>query len=218
MAAAVVGLGVAALIALVVVLLVLRGGGNQSPPQAAGGPAMEELVAGMELVAFEGVDQLGRPVDRSALETDWTVLSFGFTHCTLACPIMHGQMYRLAGLLEGHPVRLMTISVDPEHDTVERLAEYASTYGVEADRWRFVRVEPDTLGRLNEGLGLGLTIDPSLQLDLSGGGQMANIVHSTRLLLIGPGGEVVGLYRGMEDGGVNDLARDALARAERARG
>ncbi len=215
LAALAVGLGVAALVAVVVVVIILRGAAPAAPT-AASGPGMDELVAGMTLAEFEGVDQLGRPVSRETLEDGWTVLSFGFTHCTLACPIMHGQMFRLAGILDGEPVRLVTISVDPEHDTVERLRAYSETYGVDPDRWRFVRVEPDALARLNAGLGFGLMVDESTKLDLTGGGQMANIIHATRLVLIAPGGEVVGLYRGMEDEGVNDLARDVLARVEAA--
>ena len=61
----------------------------------------------------------------------WTVLSFGFTHCTLLCPIMDGQLYRLQGMMDDlDNVQFLTVSVDPEHDTVERLGDYSKQMGV----------------------------------------------------------------------------------------
>ncbi len=36
------------------------------------------------------------------------------------------------------PVELVAISFDPEHDTPERLAQFAEDYGATSDRWHFV--------------------------------------------------------------------------------
>ena len=63
----------------------------------------------------------GRPV----------LLNFIFTSCGSTCPLMSqvfGEFQRKLGTEAGH-VHLMSISIDPEQDTPERLTEYASQFG-----------------------------------------------------------------------------------------
>ena len=154
--------------------------------------------------------QDGREVTRADLLGKWTVLSFGFTHCTLVCPIMHGQLYRLQGLVDDLPnVRLLSVSVDPAHDTVERLAEYSDRMGADPRVWTFARTDEVTLKRLmTDGLGLGLQVDQSTQIDTGTGELMDNLVHSTRFIVVSPEGKVVGMYRGTDPGEVDRLAAD----------
>ena len=62
----------------------------------------------------------GRPV----------VLNFIFTTCTTICPMMSStfaQFERRLGA-DADKVHLMTISIDPEHDTPARLHEYAQKF------------------------------------------------------------------------------------------
>ncbi len=62
----------------------------------------------------------GRPV----------VLNFIFTTCGSICPLMSqvfGEFQRKLGAEVGH-VHLMSISIDPEQDTPERLREYADRF------------------------------------------------------------------------------------------
>jgi protein SCO1/2 len=62
----------------------------------------------------------GRPV----------VLNFIFTTCTTICPMMSStfaQFERRLGV-DAEKVHLMSISIDPEHDTPSRLAEYAKKF------------------------------------------------------------------------------------------
>src|SRR6266568_4564246 len=63
----------------------------------------------------------GRPV----------VLSFIFTSCTTVCPVITAtlaQLQRKLGPARDH-MHLVSISIDPEFDTPERLREYASKFG-----------------------------------------------------------------------------------------
>jgi protein SCO1/2 len=54
-------------------------------------------------------------------------VNFIFTSCTAICPVMSATFAQLQQLLvkEQAPARLVSISIDPEHDTVARLREYA---------------------------------------------------------------------------------------------
>jgi protein SCO1/2 len=70
----------------------------------------------------------GRPV----------VLDFVYTTCTAVCPVLTQS---LAGLQRGlgaerDKVRMVSISIDPEVDSPERLAEYAKRFGA-GRQWGF---------------------------------------------------------------------------------
>jgi len=67
---------------------------------------------------------------REVLATDEpVVLAFIYTSCTTVCPLTTQTLAQLDVRL-GHdrPVRLVSISIDPEQDTPARLAEYAHAF------------------------------------------------------------------------------------------
>lgn len=67
------------------------------------------------------------------------VLNFVFTSCTTICPLMSAvfaDAQRRLGA-DRDRVRLVSISLDPEHDTPARLAEYAARVGADGD-WRWL--------------------------------------------------------------------------------
>ena len=68
------------------------------------------------------------------------IVDFIFTNCQGACPIMSGHMSKLYKLY-GHSdkVHFLSISVDPDRDTIDVLQEYARTQGVTDNRWKFCR-------------------------------------------------------------------------------
>ncbi len=55
------------------------------------------------------------------------VVSFIYTSCSAICPMTSQTIYRLQGKLgaEIEKVHLVSISIDPEHDTPKQLAAYA---------------------------------------------------------------------------------------------
>lgn len=162
----------------------------------------------MPVPSFEGVDQLGREVDESILEGKWSVLTFGFTNCPTACPIMHGELVRLMGMLEGLPVGYVTISVDPAHDTPEQMRRYVDRLEVDHDRWRFVTIGDQS--KVKEMVGeLGFFVEdiPGSEFQLPTGGVMLNIEHPTRFLLVDPEGRVVLMPSGTSSPEVDALAR-----------
>lgn len=87
------------------------------PPQTAaiGGP-------------FHLTDQTGRPRDESALKGKWSAVFFGYTYCPEACPttlLALGQAEKALGG-KANDVQTVFISVDPERDTPQVMANYLS--------------------------------------------------------------------------------------------
>jgi protein SCO1/2 len=70
----------------------------------------------------------GRPV----------VLDFIYTTCTAVCPVLSQSLAGLQRSLgaESAKVRMVSISIDPEQDSPERLAEYAKRFGA-GPQWSF---------------------------------------------------------------------------------
>ncbi|MCP5110283.1 MAG: SCO family protein [bacterium] len=132
---------------------------------------------------FTLVSQVGEPFD-SAVELTgkvW-VANFIFTTCVGPCPRMSSRMRRIQARVEDLPdVRLVSFTVDPETDTPEALAEYASKFQAKEGVWHFLTGETETLHQLNRHAFLLGDVDGSL-------------THSTRFVLVDRQGGVRGYY------------------------
>jgi protein SCO1/2 len=79
------------------------------------------------------VDQDGREVRfyTDLLQDKTVIINVMFATCTGACPVMSGTLEKIQDHLGGRlgrDVRLLSISVDPVHDTPARLKEYAARF------------------------------------------------------------------------------------------
>jgi protein SCO1/2 len=77
-------------------------------------------------VAFNLVDQNGRPITEAAFRGKPTALFFGYTHCPDVCPT---TLYELNGWLhkadpDGTAIAAYFVTVDPERDTPAVLKQY----------------------------------------------------------------------------------------------
>lgn len=103
---------------------------------------------------FDLVDELGRPFTEQALLGHPTIVNFIFTRCDTICPVVTMKMQRLQDKLldrRADAIKIVSISVDPAHDTSEKLAAYAAKYHAKPEKWRFVTGAPDKVKALVEG-------------------------------------------------------------------
>ncbi len=81
---------------------------------------------------FELTDHLGRPFDLDSLKGRWTLVFFGYTFCPDVCPMtlqVVGEAQRqLTDTSASKQLAYVFISVDPERDTLDRLAQYATHF------------------------------------------------------------------------------------------
>ena len=89
---------------------------------------------GEELGPFELVERSGRRVSHADLADRVCIVSFIFTRCQLSCPRISAVMKSLQDRLEGSDALLVSLSVDPRHDTPEVLAEYARRFNASPER------------------------------------------------------------------------------------
>jgi protein SCO1 len=72
-----------------------------------------------------------------------------FTRCAGPCPKMTQRMKEIqSSLPPAAPVRLVTLTADPRHDTPETLQAYAQKFGAADDRWWFLTGDPLAVAHL----------------------------------------------------------------------
>jgi len=83
-----------------------------------------------EIQAFELVDHNNTVFDNAALEKRWSFLFFGYTYCPDVCPTTLSVLNSIAQRLQDvdADIRFVMVTVDPERDTPERLAEFVTYF------------------------------------------------------------------------------------------
>jgi cytochrome oxidase Cu insertion factor (SCO1/SenC/PrrC family) len=107
---------------------------------------------------FALVDQSGTIVRSESLRGHAVVVSFVFTTCVEACPLITAQLARAqararAEKLDGR-VRFVSITLDPVTDTPEVLRRYADAYGIDLTTWHFLTGASDDVARVIHAFGL----------------------------------------------------------------
>ncbi len=96
-------------------------------------PGKREMLQGDVLIRAEFTLQTanGKTVNASDLHGKYLLVYFGFTHCPDVCPTTLLKVNNVLGQLGEQSAEVLPvfISVDPERDTPEIAAEYASHFG-----------------------------------------------------------------------------------------
>jgi len=108
--------------------------------------------------AFTLVDQSGAAVTSDSFRGRPLVVSFVFTTCREACPLITAQLARVQARARAERldarVRFVSITLDPATDTPEALRRYAAAYGIDLASWQFLTGAPDDVARVIRAFGL----------------------------------------------------------------
>ena len=148
-----------------------------------------------EVPHFELTDQHGQPFQGSTLQGHVWVADFIFTTCPGPCPRMTSTMHAVQKATAA-AVRLVSFTIDPQHDTPEALAAYSRKFAADDTRWSFLTGAVATLNMLAfDAFHLG-TVDAALE-------------HSTRFVLVDGKGRIRAYYGFADADVVNRVAHDA---------
>ncbi len=160
---------------------------------------------------FQLTDQTGAQFASSSLAGRVTLLDFVYTHCTDACPILSATFQQAQRKLAdekllGERVMLVSLSVDPQHDTSAVLAEYGKQFKADATGWKFLTGDWDEIYDLVTGLKVA-TRPPRPAADAPAPGG-TELTHSTRIILIDAQQQVRAYLEG-QDATADDLVKAA---------
>jgi protein SCO1/2 len=88
---------------------------------------------------FELINQDNKVITNEFYKGKVYVLEFFFTTCPSICPKMNASMLTIEKEFFGNPnFGIVSISIDPAHDTPEILKEHAKLLGVRSSNWNFL--------------------------------------------------------------------------------
>ncbi|QDA61697.1 SCO family protein [Hymenobacter jejuensis] len=173
-------------------------GEREVKPRADGGAADTVYAT---IPNFTLTDQAGKTVTNDTFRGKVYVADFFFATCPSICPKMQSEMLRVYEKYKGDPrVVFLSHTIDPEHDSIPVLRDYAERLGVkDASRWHFATAPHDTIFNLARAYMTGAMRDKQ-----AAGG----FAHNGTFALVDPERHVRGLYDGMVPAEVDRLIQE----------
>jgi protein SCO1/2 len=103
----------------------------------------------IELVGTRGESHV---LDKVLDPTEPTLLQFVFSSCGNICPILSASLRAVQHELKGK-ANLVSVSIDPEFDTPEVLADYSKLFDAQP-HWRFYTGDPSNIVELQQAFGV----------------------------------------------------------------
>ena len=162
--------------------------------QSRGQESLQALIvlpAAKVVADFELYDEEGGKFTLADFKGDWSVLFFGFTSCPDICPNTLYQLQQvreqLAEELPGTKLpRFYLVSVDPDRDSPEKLAEYLAYFDPE---FKGVSGAEPQLRALTMQLGIAYHV-----AEHSKTAEDYAVDHSASLVLLNPQAELYGVF------------------------
>ena len=139
----------------------------------------------------------GSIITDNKLDDKISIVSFIFTQCEGACPIMSENMSILQErFASSNDIQFLSITTDPDYDTLDVLNDYSSTYS-NNNNWFFLRGDIIDIIELSEkGFFLSAALLPA--------------GHSTRLVLVDKESNIRKYYEGTIESNIFELQSDIV--------
>lgn len=145
------------------------------------------------LNSFELIERNGEVVRSEDLKGQPYVVGFFFTLCPSICVNQNAKVQELQEKYRGQPVRLLSISCDPEVDRPQILAEYAKRFNADPKQWLFLTGDMEYITRV---AGEMYFLAASRRF------------HAEKFVLVDAHGNIVGFYNWSDPLQFNQLQRD----------
>jgi len=131
------------------------------------------------LEEFTLTERSGQEFNYEEMDGDVWLVSFFFTSCPSACRLMNLEIAGISQIEDLDEVKFLSITCDPENDTLDALQQYATIFEADPDRWLFCRGDMQTVKQIGQGLGVPIEKQ----------------THSVRAILIDREGKVRGRFK-----------------------
>lgn len=154
-----------------------------------------------KIADFHFTDQDHHVLDASVVKGKVWVVHYFFASCPSICPKMIGNLQRVqSAFKQNDAFRMVSLTVDPEHDSCTVLQQYASARSIDTKQWLFGTGDKADLYRFaRKGLFIVAT---------DGDGGPEDFIHSDKLVLVDRQMHIRGYYDGTEVSDINQLITD----------
>lgn len=147
--------------------------------------SQSDLPVYAEVTPFAMTERSGEAFTNEQFKGHITVVNFFFATCAGPCPAMNARVAELYRAFAGNnPVRFVSVTIDPDRDSLVALRNYASSFNVNDNRWSFLRGDLKSVEHLSENIFMV--------------GSGAPTLHSTKLILVDHLGRIRGYYSSEE--------------------
>ncbi len=149
---------------------------------------------------FDFINQDGAHVTQKDVEGKIYLVDFFFTSCPTICPKVKKNMLKVAENIKNDPdILILSHTIDPKHDTLEVLRNYANKLHINTKQWQFLTGDKDKIyAKAHEYL-------IALQEDQTAAG---GFTHSGNVMLIDGKRQIRGYYNGTKAEDMDNLIRD----------
>lgn len=125
-------------------------------PAAMSAPFAQTCLEQLPVLTVQSHDGRQLEFGRDLLRGRLLAVNFVFTRCQAICPLLGTSFATLRQLLDADHIdaTLLSISLDPAHDTPERLQQWSAKLGG-GPGWTLLTGEPRTVQQLLRALGMG---------------------------------------------------------------
>jgi protein SCO1/2 len=150
---------------------------------------------------FSFTNQLGAKTSLEDLKGKIIVVDFFFTHCPTICPQMARSMKKLQNSFKQNDtiVQFLSISIDPEHDSVDQLKRFADKFNVDPGSWWLATANK------NETYDFALK---ELKASVADAGIDTAFIHTENFFVLDKERIVRGWYNGLDSTMQAKLVRD----------
>lgn len=150
---------------------------------------------------FSLTNQDGLEVSQITTKGKIYVADFFFVTCPTICPRMKKNLLTVYNVYKGNPnILLLSHTIDPEHDSVAVLKDFAERLGADSKQWHFLTGNRDSIYELATHGYYATALPDSTE---PGG-----YVHSGGLILIDKNRRVRGIYDGTSEKETKTLIED----------
>jgi protein SCO1/2 len=116
---------------------------------------------------FKLTDQDGKPFKFNSTRGKLVLVTFIFTTCPDACPLLTAKLAAIQRTLEEKKIKdylLLSITTDPERDTTAALKEYAGHFKADFRQWSFLTGSRQEVAKVWKLFGVNVTKNESGQV------------------------------------------------------
>lgn len=150
---------------------------------------------------FEFTNQEGKLINQDIVKDKIYIADFFFVTCPTICPRMKKNLLKVYETFKDNPeIMLLSHTIDPEHDSVSVLHDFASRLGADSKQWLFLTGNREKIYELAEHGYYATALADSTE---PGG-----YVHSGGLILVDKKRRVRGIYDGTVESATSQLILD----------
>ena len=156
---------------------------------------------GHRVMDFSLINQNGDTITQADYHGSIYVADFFFTRCPSICPVMSNNMAQLQEFYKNDDrIKLLSLSVTPEYDSIAVLKKYALKHGADISKWNITTGNKKHIYTLARKSYFAVVDE--------GDGGLQDFIHTPNFILVDPLKQIRGIYDGTKKEEITRLVKD----------